>query len=37
MAWETPYSEGSVIRSTGYDPVTWWKSALPLPRNSIKP
>ena len=20
MAWETPYSEGSAIRSTGYDP-----------------
>ena len=27
MAWETPYSEGSAIRSTGYDPAMWWRSA----------
>ena len=28
MAWETPYSEGSAIRSTGYTPAMWWKSIL---------
>lgn len=37
MAWETPYSEGSVIRSTGYALAMWWRSVSPSHRSSIKP
>src|SRR5579859_1928262 len=36
-AWETPYSEGSAVRSTGYDPATWWRSHSPSLQNLIRP
>ena len=33
---ETPYSEGSVIRSTGYDPAMWLRSASRLRLSSTR-
>ena len=35
--WETLYSEGSAVRSTGFEAAMWWISALLSHPNSIRP